>query len=247
MRVFADGSVRVGGDGCGVWFCGACAAGSGGGKDNRTIAITTTDSVDQVADQADVSVGFETYGNDEDSTYADGSRLSSAITKALTDAGVKAEDISSQQQNLAPINDTDKVRWGKGIRFRLTQSWTATTAAKNAANVLHVAALAGANDSGNIAWKLSDSAHDAVEAQASAKALAHARVVADRMAAGLAIKLGPLVYASNQQPTRAVAPVYAAGFYGGRVMAESKAAAPLVVTPQKISISATIYAVFSIE
>lgn len=83
------------------------------GKDNRTIAITTTDSVDQVADQADVSVGFETYGNDEDSTYADGSRLSNAITKALTDAGVKAEDIASQQQNLAPINDTDKVRWGK--------------------------------------------------------------------------------------------------------------------------------------
>ncbi len=108
------------------------------GKDNRTIAITTTDSVDQVADQADVSVGFETYGNDEDSTYADGSRLSSAITKALTDAGVKAEDISSQQQNPGADQRYGQGALGEGhMRFPgWTQSWTVTTAAKNAANVL---------------------------------------------------------------------------------------------------------------
>jgi hypothetical protein len=69
------------------------------------------------------------------------------------------------------------------------------------------------------------------------------------MAKGLGVKLGALVYASNQ-PT----PVsYMNGFVGGRIesldimSAAPKNLRPLAISPARITKSATVYAVFSIE
>jgi len=56
-------------------------------KDNRTIAITTTDEAQAIADRAVVSIGFTLYGTDQDQTYADASKASNAIMAALKAAG----------------------------------------------------------------------------------------------------------------------------------------------------------------
>lgn len=214
-------------------------------KDNRTIAITTSDEAEAIADVAVVSVGFSTYGTDQDSTYAEGSRISNAIMKALQDSGVKSTSIQSASQNLNAIDDSDKPRYAKGLRFALSQSWLVTVAASDAANVLHIAITAGANDSGGIQWKLAND--DALEAEAAQKALTHAQQIATRMAKGLNAKLGPLVYASNQTPPRTI-------FGGMALNTESASVAtsrinlkPLAITPEKIEKSATVYAVFAIE
>jgi uncharacterized protein YggE len=215
-------------------------------KENRTIAITTSDQAEATADVAVVSVGFSTYGVDQDSTYAEGSRISNSIMKALTDAGIKPETIESANQNLSAIDDNDKPRYAKGIRFGFSQSWRVSVPAKDAADLLHVAITAGANDSGDIQWKLAND--DALEAQAAQKALAHAQQIAAQMAKGLNAKLGPLVYASNQTPPK--------GFFGGVLNTESATVAvavqkinlkPLAISPEKIEKSATVYAVFAIE
>jgi uncharacterized protein YggE len=214
-------------------------------KDNRTIAITTSDQAEAPADVAVVSVGFTTYGNDQDSTYADGSRISNAIMKSLNDSGVKPDSIESASQNLNAIEDSDKPRYAKGLRFAFSQSWRVTVPAKDAATVLHLAITAGANDSGGIQWKLAND--DALEAEAAQKALVHAQQIAARMAKGLNAKLGPLVYASNQTPPR--------GLFGGAMLnteSASMASArinlkPLAISPEKIEKSATVYAVFAIE
>jgi len=219
-------------------------------KDNRTIAITTTDDASAVADIAVVSVGFETYGSDSQQTYADAGTTSNAIMKALLDAGVKKEAIESTEQGIHSLGDDDKLRVSKGLKFRFAQTWSVTVAAKDAATVLHLAINAGANDSGNIQWKLSSV--DLLEAEAAQKALGHAREVAEHMAKGLNAKLGPLVYASNQTPPRGILAALAMGgmtlqtesaALGGRI----KRAPPVVITPEKISRSATVYAVFAIE
>ncbi len=70
-------------------------------KDNRTIAITATDRVVVMADVATVHVGFIAYGPDKDAAYAAGSGLSNAIMKALTEVGVPADVIESENQNIA--------------------------------------------------------------------------------------------------------------------------------------------------
>jgi hypothetical protein len=93
---------------------------------------------------------------------------------------------------------------------------------------------------------------DALEAEAAKKALEHARQIASQMAAGLGVKLGTLVYASNQTPPRGI--LAALGLGGGVLDTESaslsgvkKNLAPLAISPERITKSATVYAVFAIE
>ena len=117
------------------------------------------------------------------------------------------------------------------------------TAAKNASAVLDTAVQAGANQSGQIDWDVADP--DALEAQAAESALKRAHAIADQMAKGLSATLGPLIYASNQVAERPM-PM----FKGSLSMAVSAAPpppSPLAINAQKVTKSATVYAVFSIE
>lgn len=215
-------------------------------KDNRTIAITATDSVTAMADVATVHVGFVAYAVDHDSAYAAGSAISNAVVGALKKAGVPADAIESENQNLAEVqpyqlnqlspDDKAKRKW------MLNQSWTVRTNADDAAKVLDIAVKAGANQSGGIDWSLKD--ENAPQAQAAGKALQRARSVATEMAAGLGVKLGALIFASNETQAQPVRPVMMA--MQAKAMA-APAPLPLAINPRQIEKSATVYAVFAIE
>jgi uncharacterized protein YggE len=211
-------------------------------KENRTVAITATDTAEAMADRAVVTVGFTLYGKEQEQTYADGTRVSNAIVQALHGAGVKDEAIESAEQSLTAIDDNDKVRYASGLRFVCAQRWLVTVPAGRAAEVLHTAITAGANNSGGIAWELADDRE--LAAEAATKALADAQQMAERMVTGLHARLGPLVYASNQEEPRP----------GVFALARTEAARgkteilqPLAIRPGKITRSATVYAVFALE
>ncbi len=215
-------------------------------KDNRTIAITATDKVIVMADTATVHIGFITYGPDSDAAYATGSRLSNAIIKALTAAGVPNDTIESENQNVSPVQDyqIDKLTPAEKAqrKFQVVQSWTVRTNAADAAKTLDLAVKAGANQSGQIDWSLKD--ENAPQAEAAAKALQRARTVASEMAAGMNVKLGALIYASNETQAEPIRPMMQA------MASASMAAAappPLAINPRRIEKSATVYAVFAIE
>jgi uncharacterized protein YggE len=220
-------------------------------KENKTIAITTTGTADALADTAVVTVGFHNFGKDQDSTYADAGRTSNVIIAALTSGGVPKGAIQSDQQALSPIEpngDEDKARYAQGFRFEFSQSWDVTVPAESAAQTLHLAITAGANDSGNIQWHLKN--EDALEAEAAKKALEHARQIASQMASGLGVKLGTLVYASNQTPPRGIFAAMGLGALQTESAMRSTAKrnlVPLAISPQRITTSATVYAVFAIE
>jgi uncharacterized protein YggE len=171
-------------------------------KDNKTIAITATDQATADPDVAVVSIGFQTFAPDADAAYAQGSKISNAILKKLSDAGVPDKAIQSNAQNLQRREDDNEetAQEREQRRFSLTQSWTVKTSAKSAADVLNIAIQAGANNSGDISWDLAD--RNALEAKAAEKALVRARGIAEQMAKGLNAKLSGLVYASNQAPNR---------------------------------------------
>jgi uncharacterized protein YggE len=235
----------------GLGWAGANGAAQGPGqgiavsKDNRSIAITATDSVTVMADVATVHVGFVAYGVDHDSAYAAGSKASNAIVDALKAAGVPPDVIESENQNLAEVqpyqvnqlsaDDKTKRKWV------LTQSWTVRTNAQDAARVLDIAVKAGANQSGAIDWSLKD--ENTPQAQAAGKALQRARTVAEEMAKGLNVKLGVLIFASNETQAAPVRPVME--------MRQAKMAAPapppLAINARQIEKTATVYAVFAIE
>jgi uncharacterized protein YggE len=215
-------------------------------KENKTIAITTSGEAEALADTAVLKVGFHIFGKDQDGTYADATKISNAIMGALRSTGVAKEGIESDDQSLSPLDinsEVDKARFAQGSRFEFSQSWKLTVPASAVADVLHVAITAGANDSGGIDWQLKKD--DALEAEAAKKALEHARQIAAQMAEGLGVKLGALVYASNQTPPRGV-------FVGNStesmtVTEAKKNLAPLAISPERIAKSATVYAVFAIE
>src|SRR6185437_742328 len=170
-------------------------------RNNKTIAISTTDEATAVADIAAVTIGYEVYGADSESTYADGGKLSHAILDALHKAGIEDKNIESSGQGLqrnTEFDDKDKPEQRAKKQFVMRQSWQVSVPPQTAGEVIRLAVAAGANQSGAIDWRLSD--RKALQAQAAQSALVKAREVASHMADGLHVKLGALIYASNETP-----------------------------------------------
>jgi uncharacterized protein YggE len=215
-------------------------------KNNRTIAVTATDKATADAEVATVHVGFQVFAADSQAAYALGSKTSNAIAAALKKAGVEASAIQSDSQNVAPVQPYEIQNLPEAEKaqrkFQVSQSWSVKTSAKAAASVLDAAVQAGANQSGQIDWDVADP--DALEAQAAESALKRAHAIADQMAKGLSATLGPLVYASNQVAER---PMPLMKGVTPLAMAAREVTAPLAISPQKVTRTATVYAVFSIE
>ena len=217
-------------------------------KDNRTIAVTTSADASVDADTAIVHIGFAVYGPDQQTAYANGSRISNAVIRALVGGGVDREAIESENQGITPVQlyaGEELTSAEKAERkFQVVQSWTVKTGAKNASQVLDLAVKAGANQSGQIEWTIAD--EDGLEAKAAALAMTRAKRIAQQMAEGLNTSLGPLIYASNQPPSRSPEPLMslAAPMAARKSPAE---VAPLSVEARKVTRSATVYAVFAIQ
>lgn len=215
-------------------------------KDNRTISITTSADSSAAPDIAVVHIGFTVYAVDQQSAYASGSQRSNAIFDSLMQAGVAKKDIEGENQIIASIqpheNNNLPEKQKTERKFQVSQSWTVKIGAEDAAKILDIAIQAGANNSGNIEWQVKD--EDALQSQAAANALKSARTVATAMAAGLGVKLGALIYASNEVPE-------AGGVMGGSFAPEAKvqrhAVKPLAIAPRKVKKSAAVTAVFAIE
>ena len=218
-------------------------------KDNRTIAVTTSADASAEADTVTVEIGFIQYGADQDSAYAAGSKTSNAIAAALKAAGIPQEAIQSESQNIGPVqNYGGDQNWTPAEKaqrkFQVQQSWSVKTAAGNGARVLDVAIKAGANQSGQMTWSVQDD--DGLQARAAKLALDRARQIAQQMAGGLNASLGPLVYASNEAPSRGPQPLMRSeAMMAAAPMAQK--VEPLSVSAHKVTASATVYAVFSIQ
>ncbi len=221
-------------------------------RDNKTIAISTTDEASAVADIAAISVGFEIFRPDADAASAEGSRLSHTIMDGLHKAGVQDKSIESKSQSVSRNNnfdDKEDAAQRTARQFRFEQSWEISCTPQNAADVLRLALAAGANQSGAIDWRLSG--RKDLQAKAAAAALVKARGVASQMAEGLHVKLGALIYASNETPNAKIyftRPKTALSLETSSASASSLIGVPpLELRPQTIREEATVYAVFAIE
>jgi len=224
-------------------------------QQNKTIAINTTDEATATADIAAITIGYEIFKPDAESAAAEAGKLSHAIMDALHKTGVEDKSIESRNQYVSRNQQFDEKEDAahRALRqFRAEQSWVVSVNPENAAAVLRLAQEAGANQSGNIEWRLSN--RKELQAKAAANALVKARAVAAEMADGLHVKLGMLIYASNEAPDVHINfPVplngrvgygSAGGIGGGLAMQRVQI---LEIRPQTIREEATVYAVFAIE
>jgi uncharacterized protein len=215
-------------------------------KENRTIAVNVTDSATAMADTAILHIGFTVHAATSDDCYALASKTSNAIAAALQAAGIAKDRLESDQQSITetPLFELQQLPAEERAarHFQARQSWTLRLAPDQTAQVLNIAVQAGANDSGNIDWTLSD--ENALQAQAAAKALARGKEIAEAMAKGLGATLGPLLYASNEAPAPAIRPLHA---MAERLAGGGAPTAPLAINPRRVERSATVYAVFAIQ
>ncbi len=218
-------------------------------KDNRTIAVTTSADATADADTVTVQIGFLVYGEDQDSAYALGSKTSNAIAAALKAASIPPDAIQSESQSISPVQQYGNQDWTPAEKaerkFQVQQSWNVKTAAANGAKVLDIAVKAGANQSGQMTWSVAD--QDGLQAKAAKLALDRARQIAQQMAGGLNATLGQLVYASNEAPAREPGPIMMRAQAMAAPPPQSQKVEPLSVSAQKVTASATVYAVFSIQ
>ncbi len=166
---------------------------------NRTLTVSAGDSVSVEPEVAVLHIGFETAPSDAKAAYAEGSRVSNAIRAALKDAGVADDAIRSQSQFLQPDYSQPKQH-----KFKLQQQWTVRVDPARAAEILDIAVSNGANNAGGIDWTVKD--EKALEAQALEKAAGRARENAATLARGMGVKLGALLYVSNQISGGVIAP-----------------------------------------
>jgi hypothetical protein len=218
-------------------------------KENRTILVSAMGKVSAAADAATVHIGYQIYGPDSATAYARGSKTSNEISSALIQAGVPKDAMESETQSIAEVQPFELNNVPAAERadraFRLQQSWTVKTSAKDANRVLDIAVKAGANASGQIDWSMADP--DALHAKAVEDAMARARKNAEAIAAGMVVKLGSLIYASNEQPSAPVRLEQYAKLQSVPNAMETVQIAPLAVNARKIEDTATIYAVYAME
>lgn len=229
-------------------------------QQNKTIAINTTDEATAIADIAAITIGFEVYDDDSDAAYAEGGKRSRAIIEALHRAGITDASIESSDQQLSrsanygpsetTSNETKK-------DFKFSQSWEVSTTPERAPAIIRLAVAAGANMSGEIEWRLGD--RKSLQAKAAANALLKAKAVAAQMAEGLHVKLGNLIYASNEAPKTHLYFIRPPASLDSHVGTSNETvsvtasdalplkAPPLEIRPQTIREEATVYAVFAIE
>jgi uncharacterized protein YggE len=201
---------------------------------NRTLAVTADERVTVEPDIAILHIGFLTPPSDARSAYAAGAKTSNEIIDALKQAGVAKVAIRSESQSLQSFDL-------KVHKFRLQQSWVVTVLPGRAAEILDVAVTAGATESGAIEWSVED--EKALETKALEQAAARARSDAAVLAAGMGVKLGALIYVTNQISVPQSPRPYAMA----KLNAASDQAEPLAIEPHKVSRTASIYAVYAIE
>ena len=214
-------------------------------KDNRTISISATDHAEADPEVADLHVGFTVYGPTLQEAYKAASESSNGITKAMLDAGATRSDIQIQSQSQRVSRLTDyEIKTQKGMKFSVEQSWTVSVDPKNAALILDAAVQAGANQSGDINWRMRD--RITLDGEAVRIATEHARALAAELAKGLDVTLGKALYATNSISNGFIAP-RARSFAMMSDGAEAKAAAPLAIEAQRVQSTATVQIIYAIE
>lgn len=215
-------------------------------RTNKTIAVTADESVTVAPEIAIVEVGFHNYGATQQQASEENLRQSAQIIQAMIAMGIPRSAIETQKLTLKPIGP--ETEWTPEMKrqrqFEAEQSWTVRVSAQDAQKVADAALKAGANEIDDVEWTVADPS--ALQAKASAAALAKARAIAEQMAKGLGAKLGDLVYASNRAPV----PKFWRGLQAQTQTAHLAAMAivPKVeLFPQQVKEEATVHAVFAIE
>ena len=209
-------------------------------KENRTLSVSASGHAEADPDVADLNIGFVVYGGNLKAAYKSAGDTSNAIVKAMLDAGASKNEIQSRTQRVSRLNDYE-IKEQKGARFSVTQNWTVSVAPKDAALILDAAVNAGANQSGDITWRLKSDT--TLDTEAIRRATERARAIAVALAEGMGVTLGKPLFVTNNVSSGIVVP----RAYSVSAQLANKATQPLAIETQRVERDASVEVVFAIE
>jgi len=217
-------------------------------RENRTVAVSVTKTVEVSPEFASVEIGYSNRGREQSSVYEENGRQTEKVINALLAAGVKKEDIQTETLDLGPADESSREEGKeKESLFEATQTWTIRAPLGSVQKVVDHAVAAGANKVSEILWLVSDP--NALDVKARQQAVVQAQQVAEEMAKSLGGKLGNLLYVSNEGASSAYLRSNA-HFGSGKVQTievTSERLPILNLFPQKVRREVTVYAVFALE
>ena len=210
-------------------------------RQNKTIAVSISETVRVDADLAVVTIGFRNSANTKDEAFKENVHTASRILEALLGAGVAPAHV-----------ETEAIRMQRPYALQMggaqeesveaIQTWKIRVAVADAEKVVDVAVKAGANQVEDVQWTMADPT--ALQAKANSAALAKARAMAEKMAEQFGVKAGELLYLSNSEPE---------GFGGGdgryafSALSERVPAPEVKLFPKRVESRGRVFAVFSLE
>jgi uncharacterized protein len=216
-------------------------------RQNRTIAVQVTETLEVEPELAIVRFGYHSFGLTQESAYQDNTRVASKIIDALLAAGLKKESIETESVNLGRVASQNK-DWTNEERrhnqFEAEQMWNARVTPSEAQKVADQAIAAGANEIQEVSWVVRDPAD--LEAKAISTALGKARIIAEGMTQDFGGKIGAPLFVSNGNQVNIVTKSGDGRSYETvEVLASPKP--NLRLFPQKVRHDATLYVVFALE
>jgi uncharacterized protein len=213
----------------------------------RTISVEGQGSVKAQPDTANVSFGVLASNESLQEAQDEVSRRIDVLTQTMQDAGIAAEDISTNSYSVYPVPKYDRNGNYEGIeRYEVTSGLSVIVRdIDSVGTILDQATEAGANQIWGISFYVDDPS--AAASQARALAVEDARTKADELATA-----SGMVVVNVVSITETYAPSPKAQDYGmgrGGAMAEDAEAAsiPVPVSPGQTEISVGVQVVFEIE
>lgn len=229
----------------------ALAIGPAGAQDNdgspgRTISVSGTGEVFGQPDIAYINLGVDQADADVSTAIESANSTLASIVAALTDAGVDANDIQTNNFNVYPEDRYDP-RSGQPTGERIYHVMLSVSATvrdiTKVGEVIQAGLNAGANSVNGLSFGIADV--KALEAEARKQAVADARDRAGQLADAFGVSVGAPVAISETQSGGVVFPQFDRAMGGGGFGAVASAAPE--INPGQLSVSVTVDVTFGIE
>jgi uncharacterized protein len=210
------------------------AADSASDDPQAGITVTGTGEVRQTPDRASLTFGVQTEGETGAKALAANSAASRRLIAALKKAGVAAKDLKTEQLDVSPRYDPDKVDQTRGYSASSMVS-VSDQPLDRASRLGDIAVNAGADTVSGPSLSVGD--RDAEYRRALERAFEDARAKAEALAAAAGVSLGKVTaIAEGSQPS--VMPLYAT--------AERAVDAKMPIEPGSEQITAVVTVTFAL-
>ena len=219
---------------------GSVSAAQVGEQDFNTISVTGSGTASMQANEATVTLGVQTQAETAEEAISSNAELMTKIIDAVKALGLTDDDMKTVSYNVYPVYDTENYAEIVGYRV-VNMIAVRITDMRLIGRVIDAAAENGANTIQGISFGLSDDNIAELKAEAYLAALSDAQEKAELIAEKLKLTITGVLYVSESyyQPYQPYADY--------RYAVAGKEAVSTPVIEGKLSVSVTVYIVYSFE